>query len=146
MKKALALLLVALAVVPLAFYGCKAKTEKLPEVPRLETEQNFTPVAEEKPIEAVAEPAQSVAVETIPPTAAPQVAQAPAVPPAADRNKDIQLALAKAGFYTGAIDGKIGPKTKKAIVDFQKANGLKADGKVGPRTWAALEKYLAGQQ
>ncbi|MDD5236078.1 MAG: peptidoglycan-binding domain-containing protein [Candidatus Omnitrophica bacterium] len=57
-------------------------------------------------------------------------------------NKDIQAALKNAGFYAGEVDGKIGPKSKKAIEEFQKANNLKADGKVGPRTWAALSAYL----
>lgn len=56
--------------------------------------------------------------------------------------KEIQTALKNANFYTGGVDGKIGPKTKKAIEEFQKANGLQADGKVGPKTWAALSKYL----
>jgi peptidoglycan hydrolase-like protein with peptidoglycan-binding domain len=54
--------------------------------------------------------------------------------------KEIQAALKNAGYYTGAVDGKIGPKTKKAIEEFQKANGLKVDGKVGPKTWAILSK------
>ena len=55
---------------------------------------------------------------------------------------EIQTALKNAGFYNGNVDGKIGPKSKKAIEDFQKANNLKADGKVGPKTWEALSKYL----
>ncbi|MDD5128947.1 MAG: peptidoglycan-binding domain-containing protein [Candidatus Omnitrophica bacterium] len=55
---------------------------------------------------------------------------------------EIQTALKNAGFYSGSIDGKIGPKSKKAIEDFQSANGLKADGKVGAKTWEALGKYL----
>ncbi len=54
---------------------------------------------------------------------------------------EIQTALKNAGFYAGNLDGKIGPKSKKAIEDFQKANGLKADGKVGPKTWEVLSKY-----
>ena len=54
---------------------------------------------------------------------------------------DVQTALKNAGFYTGNLDGKIGPKSKKAIEDFQKANGLKADGKVGPKTWEVMSKY-----
>lgn len=58
---------------------------------------------------------------------------------------DIQTALKNAGFEPGSIDGKMGPKTKKAVEDFQKANGLAADGKVGPKTWAALNKYLSAQ-
>jgi len=56
--------------------------------------------------------------------------------------KEIQLALKNAGLYAGLIDGKIGPMTKKAIAEFQKANNLKADGKVGLKTWAALSSYL----
>jgi len=95
--------------------------------------------------ETVIEPAMSVATETIPPTAAVQTAKpklAATVIPTADRNKDVQTALKNAGFYAGSIDGKVGPKTKAAIDEFQKAKGLKVDGKVGPKTWAEMEKYL----
>jgi len=59
-----------------------------------------------------------------------------------DRKKQIQIALQKAGFYKGKIDGKIGPQTKEAIKAFQKAKGLKTDGTVGAQTWAELNKYL----
>jgi peptidoglycan hydrolase-like protein with peptidoglycan-binding domain len=55
---------------------------------------------------------------------------------------EIQTALKNAGYYTGNIDGKIGKRTKAAIEEFQKANGLKADGKVGPKTWALLSTHL----
>jgi peptidoglycan hydrolase-like protein with peptidoglycan-binding domain len=68
-----------------------------------------------------------------------------ALPPVGPYNPtgiEIQTALKNASLYTGAIDGKIGPMTKAAIVAFQKANGLQADGKVGPKTWAAMSKYL----
>jgi peptidoglycan hydrolase-like protein with peptidoglycan-binding domain len=58
-------------------------------------------------------------------------------------SQEIQTALKNAGYYSGAIDGKMGPRTQKAIEDFQQANGLKVDGKVGPMTWAALSKYLS---
>jgi len=56
--------------------------------------------------------------------------------------KQIQRALKNAGFYQGQIDGKIGSKTKEAVVKFQKAKGLKADGIVGKRTIAEMRKYL----
>lgn len=59
--------------------------------------------------------------------------------------QEIQLALKNAGYYSGVIDGKIGPQSKKAIEEFQKANSLKVDGKVGPKTWGVLSKYLSPQ-
>lgn len=55
---------------------------------------------------------------------------------------EIQTALKNAGYYTGTIDGKVGPLTRKATEDFQKANGLEGDGKVGTKTWAILSAYL----
>jgi peptidoglycan hydrolase-like protein with peptidoglycan-binding domain len=145
-KKLLVVLVVALIVLPIALFGCKSKTEKMPE--EMKTEVSETPMeTQEAQVTAVTEPAETVATETIPPTAAPQVQvvekPALAVPTSPlDRPKEIQTALKKAGYYAGAIDGKIGPKTMKAIEEFQKAKGLKVDGKVGPRTWAELEKYL----
>jgi len=54
----------------------------------------------------------------------------------------IQRALQSAGVYTGAVDGRIGPGTKAAIIEFQKSHGLKADGVLGKRTWDALKQYL----
>ncbi len=59
-------------------------------------------------------------------------------------NKNIQQALKNAGVYDGPIDGNIGPKSKKAIRDFQTQSGLSADGKVGPRTWRKLSTHLQG--
>jgi peptidoglycan hydrolase-like protein with peptidoglycan-binding domain len=59
-----------------------------------------------------------------------------------DRIKQIQIALKKAGFYRGEIDSKIGPKTKKAIIDFQRSKRLKPDGVIGSKTWEELSKYL----
>ena len=59
-----------------------------------------------------------------------------------NRTKQIQMALKKAGFYKGEIDGKIGHQTRVAIQSFQKAKGLDPDGIVGPKTWEELSKYL----
>lgn len=56
--------------------------------------------------------------------------------------EEIQEALKNAGFYDGEIDGQVGPKTKRAIREFQEANGLNPDGVVGSRTWEILRKHL----
>jgi Putative peptidoglycan binding domain len=40
-------------------------------------------------------------------------------------------------------DGHFGPKTKEAVIDFQKRVKLKSDGIVGPRTLAALHSHRA---
>jgi len=146
----------ALAVVSIALYGCKGKVEAPAEEGRVEAtateaapQSDVMLAADMKAQQVAVEPAQSVATETIPPTAAVQQAagkaQAAAAAPVTDRNKDVQTALKNAGFYTGSVDGKVGPKTKSAIQEFQKAKGLKVDSKVGPKTWAELEKYLLKQ-
>jgi len=56
--------------------------------------------------------------------------------------KTVQKALKNAGFYEGAIDGKIGPRTKNAIAAFQKQHGLTAGGIVGKKTWSEMKTYL----
>lgn len=152
-KKFLAVFLVAILVLPIALFGCKGKVEKPVEEAKLEPADMSTPLPSDSMMSAqqaaqnvIVEPAQSLASEPIPATAAiPDTAEksaATVMKVSQDRNKDIQKALKAAGFYTGTIDGKIGPRTKKAIIDFQKANGLKADGKCGPKTLAVLDKYL----
>jgi murein L,D-transpeptidase YcbB/YkuD len=56
--------------------------------------------------------------------------------------KDIQRCLKNANFYDGSIDGVLGKKTKRAIKEFQKSVGLKADGVVGKETAEKLAVYL----
>ncbi|MBN1870986.1 MAG: peptidoglycan-binding protein [Candidatus Omnitrophica bacterium] len=58
-------------------------------------------------------------------------------------NTDIQTALQNAGYYSGSIDGKIGPNTERATREFQKNNGLTPDGVIGPKTENMLIKYLS---
>lgn len=53
-------------------------------------------------------------------------------------NKTIQSRLKKWGYYTGAVDGILGPKSIAAIKKFQRNNGLAVDGIVGPKTAAAI--------
>jgi peptidoglycan hydrolase-like protein with peptidoglycan-binding domain len=56
--------------------------------------------------------------------------------------KKVQKALKAAGVYSGRVDGRIGPGTKAAIIEFQKGHGLKADGVLGAKTWEELKTYL----
>ncbi len=146
------LAVVALCVaLPLAIVGCKGKAEKPAEEESMDISMTI-PSQDELTVTQPVEPAAMVAAEAIPPTAQPPAVEKAApvvqavVTSAAEMAKDIQRALKNAGFYDGAIDGKIGPKTKAAIESFQKARGLTADGKVGPKTWAELSKHLGNTQ
>lgn len=56
--------------------------------------------------------------------------------------KETQLALKKAGFNPGPIDGKMGNRTKKAVVEFQKSKNLAASGALNDETAKELEKYI----
>ncbi|OIO39880.1 MAG: hypothetical protein AUJ75_00740 [Candidatus Omnitrophica bacterium CG1_02_49_10] len=58
---------------------------------------------------------------------------------------EIQTALKNANFYDGKIDGIKGKKTRRAIREFQKANGLNPDGVVGPKTWDLLSRYRSSE-
>lgn len=53
-----------------------------------------------------------------------------------------QKALKKAGYDPGSIDGIYGPKTLKAVKQFQKDHSLAQDGELGPKTASALGRNL----
>ena len=52
--------------------------------------------------------------------------------------KAVQTKLKNWGYYTGAVDGIYGTKTKAAVKYFQQKNKLTVDGIVGPKTAAAM--------
>lgn len=52
----------------------------------------------------------------------------------------IQTILNQRGFLSVEPNGQFGPKTRAAILAFQKANGIEAIGLVGPKTLVALAK------
>ena len=57
--------------------------------------------------------------------------------------KFMQQRLKALGYYTGSVDGTFGEGTRKALVAFQKANGLTADGVAGTATLNKLHSSSA---
>ena len=57
--------------------------------------------------------------------------------------KELQKLLLSLGFNPGPLDGIFGPKTEKALKEFQKSAGLLSDGIVGPLTLSELERLGA---
>ncbi|MDD5584228.1 MAG: peptidoglycan-binding domain-containing protein [Candidatus Omnitrophica bacterium] len=129
----------------LFFSGC-AQKEKV-ATPIESGQEIINESALEAPVtsaSSVATPATSeqiaaVTQPVIPAATSLQEAMIPEKP----TTEDVQKALKAAGLYEGNIDGKLGPKTKKAIEDFQTQNSLTVDGKVGPKTWEKLRQHLA---
>jgi peptidoglycan hydrolase-like protein with peptidoglycan-binding domain len=55
-----------------------------------------------------------------------------------DAVRDAQALLVRHGASI-TPDGRFGPATQRAVIDFQRGAGLSPDGIVGPLTWRALE-------
>jgi peptidoglycan hydrolase-like protein with peptidoglycan-binding domain/TPR repeat protein len=58
----------------------------------------------------------------------------------------LQRGLTHAGFSSGPIDGRYGPRTERAVARFQAARGLRVDGIAGPQTFAGMKKAQAQAQ
>lgn len=58
--------------------------------------------------------------------------------------KILQSVLSKIGYDPGPIDGIFGENTQRAVIQFQRDNGLAADGIVGPKTWELLDHFIRG--
>ena len=59
-----------------------------------------------------------------------------------DYTAALQVSLADAGYYEGAVDGVYGPETVDAVKALQEANGLPVTGAVDRATDAALQAEL----
>lgn len=136
MKKAVFIILVLAVGIYLA--GCGKKEQSLPEMEEPISLEELGKLqiqtAETAEVTAKVEPVTVSSSE-------PKIGQLPTAS-YKPTTQEIQAALKNAGYYTGLVDGKKGPLTKKAVEDFQKENNLQADGKVGPKTWAVLSPYL----
>ncbi|MCE9621084.1 MAG: peptidoglycan-binding protein [Actinomycetia bacterium] len=51
---------------------------------------------------------------------------------------ELQSRLARLGFDCGRVDGIFGPRTNRALVDFQSNCGIRSDGVCGPKTVRAI--------
>lgn len=58
----------------------------------------------------------------------------------------LQAALERLGYWEGKPTGLYDGVTRRAVVEFQKANGLAADGRAGPRTIAMLLQLLGEEE
>ena len=54
------------------------------------------------------------------------------------RVTELQTALVKLGYDTNGVDGRFGAGTQRAVISFQKDNGLEADGLAGTKTLELL--------
>jgi general secretion pathway protein A len=57
----------------------------------------------------------------------------------------LQAALEKLGHWEGKPTGVYDGPTRRAVAEFQKANGLAADGRAGPRTLAVLLQLVGDE-
>src|SRR5262245_39756742 len=76
----------------------------------------------------------------VPVATSAQKRTAPSLSSGADAQQMIavQVALDRAGFSPGEIDGRGGPKTRLALSEFQKSSSLQATGAVNEETLGAL--------
>lgn len=54
--------------------------------------------------------------------------------------RELQSRLNALGYGPLTVDGINGPKTQRAVRQFQAAQGLAVDGRAGPNTWEALRR------
>jgi hypothetical protein len=115
------------------------------------------PAAQQRPPAEIAAPGSSA------PATAPRVPAAPArsepepgarpdgMGPPADRPWDrriqtAQAAIQQIGYDPGPLDGILGPRTRNAILRFQRAQHLRLTGVVDPATWSAIAAQLMARR
>jgi peptidoglycan hydrolase-like protein with peptidoglycan-binding domain len=71
--------------------------------------------------------------------------------PPADRPWDrriqtAQAAIQQLGYDPGPLDGILGPRTRNAILRFQRAQHLHLTGALDPATWSAIAAQLMARR
>lgn len=96
------------------------------------------PEPEEIAADTAEEIESAVAVAPVPDSSAESVSDGQEVVKAtSDLVRKVQQALTDAGFNPGAADGKLGPRSRSALIDFQKQHGL-AEGNITKETLRKL--------
>ena len=117
-------------LLPLLLVGCES----------LVTQPQTEPVPEPEPI-IQPEPALDIAPEPLPETTEPAESEPPKPAPVVDEELLLaQKVLKDMGLYTGQLDGIYGPKTRKALLDYQYWNGLALTGELDLQTKISLEQ------
>ena len=124
--------------------GCQQKPVALDESQELMSMKSLSALNSTTIIPS--SPAVQSKSKEVDPVVAAQLDPLPPAGPYKPSGYEIQTALKNAGYYNGTVDGKVGPMTKEAVEEFQKANSLEADGKVGPKTWVLLGKHAGKSQ
>ena len=112
-----------------------------------------TAVITETPAPTVAVPVQETATPSPTPTFSPTPSPVPTPTPQITPNKSyrilrrkskgddvrrLQERLRELGYLNGTADGAFGDMTYRAVIAFQRANGLQPDGQAGPATQTML--------
>ncbi|MGE5197108.1 MAG: peptidoglycan-binding domain-containing protein [Deltaproteobacteria bacterium] len=141
MKKSVFIILTL--AVGLCVVGCGKKQKSLEEMQEPMSMEALSSLKAENKTATEAKTPEQVTQGQAPSVPVSQLEPLPPSGPYKPTVMDIQTALKNAGYYAGNVDGKLGPKTKAAIEEFQKASGLTVDGKVGPKTWNLLRQHLS---
>ena len=76
--------------------------------------------------------------QTLPKQTAPSAISKPSAQSLSVMVVHVQAALMRLGYFNGDIDGVLGPQTRAAIVDYQKAQRLKQTGRLDIDTLTKL--------
>ncbi len=136
-------------------HAMEAYIARFPDAPlaalidqRMSTIGKQASVAPDKVVATAATQTTERALELV---AAPTPPAGPSAAPEADLSPDsvarlrlqvqgiqIQYALKALGYYTGKVDGKLGPGSQRAISSFQRSIGAQATGDLSPEEIVAL--------
>lgn len=117
-----------------AGYGVHTATNPGPPAPKpvVKPAPKPSPSKTSKSIKTVTKPTKKPVVKPAPKPSKPSLKRVLTV---GSHGSDVRYLQARLGLHT---DGIYGPKTRAAVIRYQKAHHLKADGLVGKKTWSTI--------